>query len=84
MRNPLHERPGMMGMVAFMLPMFLFRVDFPNSTPVERGVLAGHLFAAAMACGLVASYRRTLGLVVLPFVFLGLTTLTCWWIMSSR
>jgi hypothetical protein len=59
-------------------------VDFPALSPVMKGVLAVHLVAAMGVCGVVGGYRWKLGLVVLPLLFLALTSLTCWWITSSR
>lgn len=84
MRNPIHEKLAFMaGCLAFMVPMFLFRVYFPALSPLLKGVLAAQLVAAMAACGLVGGYRLKLGLVVLPLFFLALTSLTCWWIVSS-
>ena len=74
----------MAGCVAFILPMFLFPVNFPALSPVLKGVLAAHLVAAMGVCGIVGGYRLRLGLVVLPLLFLALTSVTCWWIVSKR
>jgi hypothetical protein len=83
-RNPVHEKFSLMaGCLAFIVPMFLFRVDFPALSPVLKGVLAAHLAAAMGVCGVVGGYRWKLGLVVLPLLLLALTSLTCWWIVSS-
>jgi hypothetical protein len=83
-RNPVHEKLGLMtGALAFIVPMFLFRVDFPALSPVLKGVLAGHLVAAMAVCGLVGGYRWKLGLVALPLLFLAVTAVTCWLIVSS-
>lgn len=84
-RNPLREKLSVMaGTLAFMIPMFLFRVDFPGLTSIQKAVLTGHLMAAMAVCGIVGGYRALLGLLVLPLLFLALTSLTCWWIVSSR
>jgi hypothetical protein len=85
MRNPVHEKLSLMaGVLAFMVPMFLFRVNFPGLSPVQKGVLAGHLAVAMGVCWIVGGRRLLLGLLVLPLIVLGLTSLTCWWIVSGR
>jgi hypothetical protein len=84
MRNPAHEKFSLMaGTLAFMVSLFLFRVNFPGLTPVQKGVLTAHLLAAMALCGIVGGRRLLLGVVVLPLVVLGMTSLTCWWIVSS-
>lgn len=83
MRIPVHVKFSFMaGCLAFTIPMFLFQVDFPELSPVLKGVLAAHLAAAMGVCGVVGGYRWRLGMIVLPLLFLALTSLTCWWIVS--
>jgi peptidoglycan/LPS O-acetylase OafA/YrhL len=73
MRNPLHEKFSFMaGCLAFIVPMFLFRVDFLALSPLLKVVLCAHLVAAMGVCGIVGEYRWRLGLVVLPLLFLAL------------
>lgn len=85
LRNPLHEKLSLMaGVLAFIVPMFLFQVNFPGLTSLQKGVLSGHLLAALVVCGMVGGRRPLLGMLVLPSIVLGLTALTCWWIVSSR
>lgn len=82
MRKSVLEKFSIMaGVLAFMIAMFLFRMDFPALPPIQKAVLAAHM-VAGMACGLVGGRRPLLGLVVLPLVVLALTSLTCWWIVS--
>jgi len=84
MRNPLHEKLSLMaGVAAFILAMALFRVNFPGLTAVQKGILCGHLVFAMAACGLTGGYKAWLGMLVLPLLVLGLTSLTCWWIVSG-
>lgn len=84
MRNPVHEKLSFMaGCLAFILALFLFRVNFPALSPILKGVLSAHLVAAMGVCGVVGGYRWRLGMIVLPLLFFGLTSLTCWWIVSS-
>jgi hypothetical protein len=46
-------------------------------------VLAGQLVAAMAVCGVVGGYHWKLGLVGLPLLFLAVTSVSCWLIVSS-
>lgn len=84
--NELHGRFCLIaGGLAMLAPMFLFRVPMPLRLTTPQKVALGVLFIAAMVgCTLVGERRLKLGLFVLPPVIFALSSLLCWWILSTK
>jgi len=77
------HRLGLIASGISIVPCFLFGVwgeKFKALHEVEKGVLIATIVGAMVTCSLVSGYNRLVGSLVLPLVFLGLSTLVCLWI----
>ena len=85
-RNEVHGKFSLIaGMLGLLTPMFLFQVPLPlRLTTAQKCAVGLHLIATMVTCTLVGERRLKLGLFVLPLVTFGISSLLCWWILSTK